>query len=101
MSSLEQLVEEYDYEHRDPANRVLNVLGVTLVGTSAVVLFIAPQAALLLFASGWTSQFVGRLIEGKKPKPHDDWRFLIAGAVWYGRQVTSLFHEGWQRADHE
>src|SRR5689334_13249322 len=88
MRTLDELVDEYDRDHRHPLNRALHLVGITLIGSSVVLLVIAPGAGALLFVSGWAAQLVGHRVEGKKPSFTRDLRFMAAGAVWYRRQMT-------------
>ena len=90
MKTLDELVDEYDRDHSHPLNRALHVVGITMIGSSVVLLLIAPPVGILLFASGWAAQFVGHAVEGKKPAFTRDPRFMAAGALWYGRRVSAL-----------
>ena len=96
MKTMDELVEEYDRDHSHPLNRALHVVGITLIGSSVVLLVIVPPLGVLLFVSGWVAQLVGHRVEGKKPSFTRDPRFMAAGAFWYRRQVL-----GWLTAVRE
>lgn len=87
MSTIAELVDEYDRDHHHPANRALHMVGITLIGASIPVAPFAPWWALGAFTVGWAAQFGGHAIEGKPPSFQRDWRFTVAGAYWYARQV--------------
>lgn len=91
MSTLEDLLEQYDQDHQHPANRALHLVGITLIGASSVTVFVAPPLALGLFVAGWAAQFTGHAIEGKRPSFSRDLRFMAVGAVWYVRTLRDLF----------
>jgi uncharacterized membrane protein YGL010W len=38
--------------------------------------------SLALFAAGWTGQFIGHAIEGRKPSFFKDVQFLLIGPLW-------------------
>lgn len=40
------------------------------------------QSALALFVAAWIGQFIGHLIEGKRPSFFQDLQFLLIGPVW-------------------
>lgn len=39
-------------------------------------------ACLILFTGGWTGQFIGHHIEGRKPSFFQDLQFLLIGPAW-------------------
>ncbi|MFT3923893.1 MAG: DUF962 domain-containing protein [Myxococcales bacterium] len=88
--TLDELIERYDQDHQHPANRALHMVGITLIGSSVVLLVPAPPLAAALFVSGWAAQLVGHRIEGKPPSFTRDPRFMVVGAFWYARRVREL-----------
>ena len=40
------------------------------------------QLALAVFILAWIGQFVGHIIEGRKPSFMDDLKFLLIGPAW-------------------
>lgn len=40
------------------------------------------QAALVMFVVAWIGQFIGHMIEGRKPSFVQDLKFLLIGPVW-------------------
>lgn len=93
MATLDELLAAYDQDHQHPLNRQLHVVGITLIASSVPLLLIAPKLALGSFALGWTCQFVGHAIEGKKPSFSRDPRFMAIGALWYVKELRSLAME--------
>ena len=91
MKTLDELVDEYDRDHSHPLNRALHLVGITLIGSSVVLVVMAPPLGILLFAAGWVLQFVGHAVEGKKPSFTRDPRFMAAGALWYRKHMTAWF----------
>lgn len=85
---------EYAKSHTHPANRACHTIGIPLIPLSllvfaaAVVVPSAWKIALLLFAAGWTLQFVGHACERKPPEFFKDWRFLFVGLRWWFRKVA-------------
>lgn len=92
MSKIDELLENYERDHQHPANRALHLVGITLIGSSAALLFIAPHASFVLGVLGWTAQFLGHYIEGKRPTFTRDIRYMAVGAVWYWRQIRPRAH---------
>ena len=90
MSRLDALIEEYDRDHQHPANRALHLVGITLIGTSTLVVWVIPSLGIALFGLGWAAQFLGHAIEGKKPSFTRDRRFMAVGALWYVKTLRGL-----------
>lgn len=90
MSELERLLAEYEQDHRHPTNRLLHVVGITLIGSSVVLVFVAPPVGAAAFTLGWAAQLIGHRIEGNKPSLTRQRRFMAVGAVWYVRTVREL-----------
>ena len=40
------------------------------------------EVSITIFITAWVGQFVGHMIEGKKPSFFDDLRFLLIGPLW-------------------
>lgn len=91
MSLVEELLERYNQDHQHPANRALHVVGITLIGSSVVLVFVLPPLGLTCFGLGWAAQFLGHAIEGKRPSFTSDPRMMAIGALWYVREIRSLF----------
>jgi len=90
MTTWDELLEAYDRDHQHPLNRALHVLGITLIGASVVVVWVAPPLGITLFALGWAAQLVGHRFEGKPPSFTRDPRFMAAGALWYCERLREL-----------
>jgi uncharacterized membrane protein YGL010W len=52
------------------------VLPLPLLGSDALT------AAVIVFVLAWIGQFIGHLIEGKKPSFFEDVKFLMVGPAW-------------------
>jgi uncharacterized membrane protein YGL010W len=46
------------------------------------------KISLAVFAAGWSGQFIGHAIEGRRPSFFKDLQFLLIGPLWL---VTNLF----------
>jgi len=64
-------------------------LGMLLFTVAMLILidFLFKQDVLLelsisIFVSAWIGQFVGHMIEGKRPSFFEDLRFLLIGSLW-------------------
>lgn len=40
------------------------------------------EVSITIFITAWVGQFVGHMIEGKRPSFFDDLRFLLIGPLW-------------------
>ena len=58
--------------------------GVFLLGVEALQRLPWPvwQTSLAIFIVGWIGQFVGHLIEGRRPSFFEDVQFLLIGPAW-------------------
>jgi uncharacterized membrane protein YGL010W len=54
----------------------LMVYPLTLLGSNTLTV------AVIVFVLAWIGQFVGHLIEGKKPSFFEDVKFLLVGPAW-------------------
>jgi len=54
----------------------LMVLPLPLLGSNALM------AAVIVFVLAWIGQFIGHVIEGKKPSFFEDVKFLMVGPAW-------------------
>jgi uncharacterized membrane protein YGL010W len=54
----------------------LMVYPLTLLGTHVLVV------AAIVFVLAWIGQFIGHVIEGKKPSFFEDVKFLLVGPAW-------------------
>jgi uncharacterized membrane protein YGL010W len=90
----QEWLDRYNASHQHPLNRVLHAVGIPMIVVSvllgAVSIGIAGLRlpALLLFGSGWALQFLGHWVEGKPPAFFSDWRFLVAGLIWWVKKLT-------------
>lgn len=91
MSRLDELLEAYDRDHQHPVNRALHLVGITMIGSSTLLVWVIPPLGMALFGLGWLAQFVGHAIEGKKPSFTRDKRFMAVGALWYVKTLRGLF----------
>ncbi|MGE0042062.1 MAG: Mpo1-like protein [Vicinamibacterales bacterium] len=86
---MSEWIAQYATSHRHPVNRALHTLGIPMIVVSLVLAaagLVAPGLwlpAALLFAAGWVLQFVGHVVEGKRPEFFSDWRFLFVGLRWW------------------
>lgn len=99
----------YDRTHRDPANRVLHLVGVPLM-LSGVVGLLASRPLRPLwwmsagsFSLGWSMNLIGHaLFEKNAPAFADDPLAFVAGPLWDARQLGILRHARraplWRRA---
>ena len=87
--SNEEWIARYAESHRHPVNRLCHTFGIPLIALSlplfAVAFFVRGFwiVPALMFAGGWTLQFVGHAFEGKPPEFFRDWRFLLVGLRWW------------------
>lgn len=74
--------------------RVYGVLLAELIPMLALVIFsrgiLKWQHWLALFVAAWIGQFVGHLMEGKKPSFFQDIFFLLIGPIWIFRRFLRL-----------
>ncbi|MEL0214635.1 MAG: Mpo1-like protein [Burkholderiaceae bacterium] len=49
------------------------------------------EISILLFAFGWILQFLGHLIEGKRPSFFEDLRYFLIGPLFVVQKVISKF----------
>ena len=49
------------------------------------------EISILLFAFGWILQFLGHLIEGKRPSFFEDLRYFLIGPLFVFQKVISKF----------
>ena len=49
------------------------------------------QVCLVIFVLSWAGQFIGHLIEGKRPAFLDDLKFLLIGPIWLLHFVLKKF----------
>jgi uncharacterized membrane protein YGL010W len=87
--SWDSWIAEYSESHRHPLNRLTHTFGIPIIMLSLPLLVAgivwsgALWAGVVLFAGGWTLQFIGHAIEGKPPEFLKDWRFLLVGSRWW------------------
>jgi uncharacterized membrane protein YGL010W len=85
----DEWIAAYAESHRHPVNRACHTIGIPLIVVAVVLAALSiPIAALriaaaILFAVGWTFQFVGHAFERKPPEFLKDWRFLLVGLRWW------------------
>jgi uncharacterized membrane protein YGL010W len=89
MTRIEELLQAYDQDHQHPANRALHMVGITSIGASVALVWVAPPLAAALFAGGWAAQLLGHRIEGKPPSFRRDPAFMAVGALWYRDRVRA------------
>ena len=86
--SWDSWIAEYSESHRHPLNRLTHTFGIPIIMLSLPLLVagIVWRAALwvgvTLFLLGWTLQFIGHAIEGKRPSFFKDVQFLMIGPLW-------------------
>ena len=57
---------------------VVMLVGIDLLSKLDVLL----ELSILIFVTAWIGQFVGHMIEGKRPSFFEDLRFLLIGPLW-------------------
>ena len=61
---------------RDAGVTALMAWSLTLLGSQALIVSIA------VFVAAWIGQFIGHILEGRKPAFLEDVRSLLIGPVW-------------------
>ena len=62
---------------------MLLLTAVMLLGVDLLFSFnILLEVSLSIFVIAWIGQFVGHMIEGKRPSFFEDMRFLLIGPLW-------------------
>ena len=72
----------YADDHKHPVNKALHMVGIPMIVGSLPLIPIVPPIGLAIFSAGWTLQFAGHYVEGKKPSFATDLRYLGIGPVW-------------------
>jgi len=78
-------------------NVTLGILAMSAVGIALLYAFdvmsILPvwQASLIVFAISWVLQFIGHILEGKKPSFMKDMQFLLIGPAWVVSHLYNKF----------
>jgi uncharacterized membrane protein YGL010W len=80
-----QLMKNYEADHTDPLNQACHKVGIPLIAASIPIgaTVVGLPLAATMFGVGWTFQFVGHAIEGKKPSFVGDRRYLVVGLLWW------------------
>ena len=90
---MQQWLVQYDESHQHPVNRLCHTLGIPMIAVSLPLFVVAIfvhgiwPVPVALFVIGWTLQFVGHLVEGKRPEFFHDWRFLFVGLRWWYAKI--------------
>ena len=58
------------------------MVGIPMIVGSLPLIPIVPPVGLAMFSAGWTLQFAGHYVEGKKPSFASDLRYLGIGPIW-------------------
>lgn len=78
----QSLLEQYGDEHQHPLNQLTHAIGIPMILSGLVMLFINWQIGVGLFVVGWIFQFIGHKIEGNKPAFFRNLIFLLVGPCW-------------------
>lgn len=80
-----QQMKNYEADHTDPLNQACHKVGIPLIAASIPIgaTVVGLPLAATMFSVGWTFQFVGHAIEGKKPSFVGDRRYLVVGLLWW------------------
>ncbi|HEY7386980.1 MAG TPA: DUF962 domain-containing protein [Bryobacteraceae bacterium] len=87
--SWEEWIAQYETGHQHPVNRACHTVGIPAIAAAVLMtplLLRRPRwwpLPAILFAGGWTLQFVGHAFEGKPPEFFHDYRFLFVGLRWW------------------
>jgi uncharacterized membrane protein YGL010W len=84
---LKAYLTKYREDHQNPVNRALHTVGIPMIITSLAVFPINPLLGSSMFVFGWILQFIGHAFEGKAPSFFSDPKFLLVGAVWFGKKI--------------
>lgn len=78
-------MKNYEADHTDPLNQACHKVGIPLIAASIPIgaTVVGLPLAATMFSVGWTFQFVGHAIEGKKPSFVGDRRYLVVGLLWW------------------
>jgi uncharacterized membrane protein YGL010W len=80
---IDDLFARYGEAHRNPANKAIHWVCVPLMVYPLTQLQSNVLAvAAVVFVLAWIGQFVGHLIEGRKPSFFEDIKFLLIGPAW-------------------
>jgi uncharacterized membrane protein YGL010W len=82
-----KLFEKYRRDHQHPVNKLTHAIGIPMIVISLPWVFFQWKMALLLFVVGWIFQFVGHLVEGKKPTFFSNPIYLLVGPVYFLRKL--------------
>lgn len=84
-TAVDHWLDAYSRAHRHPVNERLHYVCVPAIFVSLLALLVLLPlwtSALLLFAAGWTGQFIGHWHEGARPSFFRDLRFLLICPLW-------------------
>jgi uncharacterized membrane protein YGL010W len=86
-----ELMVLYRQAHRHPGTKLTHMFGIPMIVASLPVLLVRPAVGVGLFAGGWVLQFVGHYVfEKNDPQFFGDWRNLLVGVLWSGREWRHL-----------
>lgn len=80
-------IESYKESHQHPFNQATHVIGIPTILASLLVMFFDWKLGALLFIVGWFFQFLGHLVEGKKPSFFSNPIYLLVGPWWWLKKV--------------
>ena len=83
------LLDAYREDHSHPVNRACHTVGVPLIAASIPVAatVVGLPLAAGMFVAGWTANFVGHAVEGKRPSFTNDKRQLLTGFIWWSKKM--------------
>src|SRR3954469_13190604 len=85
------LLEAYDRAHSRRANRIANLIAITMMVLAVPVASLSLRLAAQLVIAGLILQFAGHyLLPGQAPPRARDRRNLLVGVVWAGREWARL-----------
>jgi hypothetical protein len=84
----EEWIARYETSHQHPVNRAVRLGSRQLLPRFSSRRYccgtpVGGALPAILFAGGWTQQFIGHAFEGKPPEFFHDYRFLFVGVRWW------------------
>ncbi len=84
------MIDRYNADHQHPVNRTLHMVGVPTIIASLGVFPFNPLLGTSMFVFGWILQFIGHAFEGKAPTFFSDPKYLLVGALYFGKKLLGM-----------
>ena len=81
MRNVDRLFERYGEFHRNPTNKAIHWVCVPLIVWSLLGMLWAASPIIACVAA-WIGQFIGHVVERRKPAFAEDIRSLLVGPAW-------------------